>query len=488
MIFSFANEPKTISIEENFSSVHTSGNMYYFLDESNSLSIDKIYKDKGSLFSGQYKKNYALTKGSLWVWIKLNNPQVKSTTIILENPYSGIDYMDTHVFVNNTFKYLEKLGDANPQALHKFLYATSVSHINLNSKDSIDILIKYQSQGFVKSNTIIHSGINFISDALFSSRVYSFIFGVLIALLLYNVAVYVTIKEKVFLYYVLYGISNILIIATTNGFLYELNIGLYGDILRTIGTLGANGSAIFLLLLISSLFDLKKNALKLYNLNKIFVMLFIFLSITHIILSLIPQVYEVYSFTHNKILHYSTIAVSLLLVFNTIYGVYKRYDGSVYLFFGLVLYLSSINVFLLYLSGSLTYTFFNSHANALGITGDMLFVFISLSKKLSNLKDEENKAKALLYERSRFTSIGNVLAGVIHQLKNPLSYIGTTITYFETKERMNNTLTTNDEKIFLNLNRVNQEINTIVKDVNTLFIKESKPTPYIPKKTIEPSE
>ncbi|MGM0520308.1 MAG: 7TMR-DISM family protein [Campylobacterota bacterium] len=408
---------QTINIDEEFKNLNSSSYTLHFIDKNSTMSIEEVAKQKKKLFKKMPRSSYNFTENTVYSWIQLQNHTDKLQNIVGENPWPGVDFIDIYFFKGDKQIAHLKRGDANKQKYRELLYGNSTFHAALKPQESLDILVKYRSFGAIKTTFLLHSPQEFIKSALFSSRMYAFFFGVLIALIIYNFSLYFSIKDRVFLYYCLYGVFNIILISTTNGYLYELDIGLYGDSISLIGTLAANFMVVALIVMIASLFELKSKLRWLYVLNIFVASLFALFSVANIFTILDRQSYPFLNILDNYILNYLYFLAIFTLSVDAIYGVYKKLAGSYFVFVGLAIYFVGAYIFLGYINGKFEYSFFTNRANVFAILADMIFISIALSQKVSILKKENEKNRLLLFQKSRFDTIGNTLSGVIHQLK-----------------------------------------------------------------------
>lgn len=479
----YAVNPLVINIDENFNFIINNEAKYY-IDE-NDTSINQIVQNRENLFKVMDKNDFIIKDNSLWSWIELKNITKKTKNIIIENPHTGVDYMDVFIYDGLNQIAYHKLGDANEPKYRALLYGNSIFHVEMEPKQELKLFIRYNSLGFIKTALILHSPNNFIKSALVSSRTFALIFGILIALIIYNFTLYLSVEDKSFLFYAMYGLANIVTISTTNGFLYELDIGLYGNSLGIIGSISANAMAIFLFLLINSFFELKKYIPWLYKLNLFVISTFLLLTFAYIIAIFFPSNYKAFVYIYNILFTNIVLIVSIILLATTVITVYKKLFGSIYIMIGISVYLIGVNIYILYVKGILPYNFFTNHANALAILGDMIFISLALSKKIHKIKKEDDKNRLIIYEHSRFVSLGNVLAGVLHQIKTPLSYLGSALTYFEAKENMKGEISNDEQKIFTRVKQTNDEINTILQNIYELYATEKNISNYNIKNTVE---
>lgn len=475
----------SIPIENGFERFQADEYLSVFIEKLPRLTSEQVFQNREKLFHGDVQVSYPPSDGSVWTWVSFVNHGTESKSAVLENPFCILEKMDVYVYKEARLSDHFGLGMSQKKGVR---YSANFFRLSVEPGERADVLIRYQSDRFmIKSGLFIYApSERFMEFMVDSQRLYALVFGVLIALIVYHLYTFMAIKDRAFLLYALYGLFMSFTLAATNGILNEL--GLCGDLLMLLFNGAFTASIVLFFLLTSALFDLKKNAPRLFLLNLGFIFLYTLLGVTHFVIFFFPELFDpdFVRFLYRDITNtQDTILRSVYAISLASYVLYRGWLGSSYFLIGLLVYLGCSNLYVAYMfAGIFPRNFWLDHAFALGILGDMVFISAALSRRLYRLERERIENRTLLYERSRFTSIGNVLAGVLHQLKTPLNYVGSLITYLEAKGYARDTLEEEDKKLFSRLKEVTREMNGVVLNVHNFYSVERKAVPFSPKEML----
>lgn len=212
---------KTLPAENSF--LDLSNNLYYFYSEEEPLNLDEI----SSLDRGQWKRNDSAylnwTDGTRAMWLKaefyVESPIEKQW--LIHFPMVFIDFLDVHVFINGELvnnydvRFRNKFGKKPIRVNdHGFPFELgSGSHVQFlfwsvaNPNSYIPISVKTLT--------------SFTTEKRLEGIIHGVFFGMLLAMALYNLFLYFSIRDRSYLIYALFVTSANMFFITLNGFGFE---------------------------------------------------------------------------------------------------------------------------------------------------------------------------------------------------------------------------------------------------------------------------
>lgn len=189
---------------------NVTSDFYLFVDTKSNLTLQDI-KSINS-FKPIKANSLTLPLGNANYWLKANlcNSLEKPLTRVLQ-------YNDTMINKVDLFhegKHLKK-------GLKRYKtdsYLKSAFHLTIPQESNNSIYIRLRSTSNpINFSLIMFGEEQFINQELYAQKIYTFLYGVLFALIVYNVFIFITLKSLSHLYYVLYIISIGLFISGSSG-------------------------------------------------------------------------------------------------------------------------------------------------------------------------------------------------------------------------------------------------------------------------------
>lgn len=166
--------------------------------------------------------NFGFSHDVFWFWFDLTNSQVTPDTWFLEVGYPILDHLD--IFIRN-----EK-GDVQEWALGDTLlfYKRPIKHRNfiiplaLNSLESNQIYVRVQSSGSIQVPLHLWSEHGFNEQDHSYSLIHGIFFGLFVVMALYNLFLYVSVRDVSFLYYVGFVCTFLILLMSLSGYGFQL--------------------------------------------------------------------------------------------------------------------------------------------------------------------------------------------------------------------------------------------------------------------------
>ena len=382
---------KMVIQDDSFSKESMAPYLQYLEDEDKSLEIDEIINGK---LDDQFSPDIAIIQRELisdsrfWVKTEIEN-QAKSNHIYyiqLEDPsiYDvRIYYYDEH---DNLVNQVSGIG-IRPSERNINGHYTSFG-IDIHSGESIKLYISAEAKNFISLPFSLYSRDQFTSKVVNERMFLGLFYGILIAIILYNLFHYFSTRHAYFLYYVLYSFFFGLITGTYDGLtpeflhFYVRWTGGYHDIF-SIGL--AN---IFFMAFMLSFLQLRKIA------PRFRLMVYVYIFITMIIFLM--------TIWAPAIAFISAAFLSFPTAFVVIYGGLKarksKLRESSFFLFGYLVFFIFIFIAVLTIIKVLPTNFFTFHALHFGYFSNLLILSAGLGYKLDFGMKERQK---LIEEKNR---------------------------------------------------------------------------------------
>lgn len=213
--FAQASKPEQgiISTESDGHTYLTGSNLFYLVDPLASSSIEEISQSTEFVPAGNRSLNFGYTSSVIWVrLITSNNDADRFWNIIIENP--NLEKVEAYSVkegkIENFFsatKSTKKYADY----LLSLPRGTNTIYLRITANDPIYLPIK------------LIDTVSFVSHRRIADILHAAYFGVLLCFIFYNFFMFISLKDKAYLYYLLYTINIGLTFAYISG--YFLQIG-----------------------------------------------------------------------------------------------------------------------------------------------------------------------------------------------------------------------------------------------------------------------
>jgi two-component system, NtrC family, sensor kinase len=424
----------------------------------NSCSFEQSQKE---IISLQYLKK------DIWIYFAINN-QSNSESFILELDNPQLDSVILFEHQNeNHFEIIATGGDwvQNNQSKSKF---KPVFELNLKPNQSSTYVLKINGLESMVLPIKIAQNENNIKQNLTRHLVFTCYIGIMLVMFLYNSFLYVTIRERAYLYYVMYifsisfaqaALGNYLkvLLGIENIWWHQFNITLFSTL-----------SGIFAIIFASSFLELKKNA-PIINYGLM------------IFGAAYPIAFLIYlfgfPFITYHIFDFAGLFVSIYALGFSIYLSLKKQRTAIFFLIAWVFFIIGLIAYVGKNLGLFPSNLFTDHGIHFGSGIEAVLLSIALADKINILKKDKEKAQARelelsmkneqivrdqnielekqvnvrtaelqqvnheltdtntrlketqlqLVESEKMASLGQLTAGVAHEINNPINFVSSNI-------------------------------------------------------------
>lgn len=376
------------------------------IDSNGRQSVDEfwLFEDANHHFNGQSvlafednswqrirQTNINLGYQTATVWLKFNltNTTDQSLVKLIDINYPLLDYVTLFEIKNNRTNTLSETGDSLPFNTRNIKHPNFVSVVTLKPKSTQQYILKIKSNAPIQSEVIVWEPDDF--QAYYRSKAsLTFLYlGMLLSAALFNLVVFIFIKENTYLAYGLYAAVFSLLMASQDAILFEYifpNHPQYHNWAQLIlGCLAISLTTIFNLLFLQ--LDPKTKGKSLYLMS--FVPLFILAS----------------GFLVSFVFAIKAAIISTLLILPACFfvGLYHSKNNINRLFYLIAWtwFIIGIIVFALARLGFIPFSTFTNHAIQIGSTLELLTFAIALARRLHSEKETRIQAQQIIIDSSR---------------------------------------------------------------------------------------
>lgn len=424
-------------------------NIDFYEDKANSLKIEDIVNiidfDKTS---SNIAKGYS--KSAFWYKIALNNATENQEQInILLNEVHN-DQVDFYLVINDKVENYFATGLQRVDKDAKVTHTQPLYRFTLSPGEIKDIYIRVWSSSSHTYSIKVFSNKALNEYTLIKERLLSLYVGAILALLLYNLFLYISLREISYLYYILFGGVFLLSHIHLMGY-YPTEI--YPSLRFTY-----NMSVLFPLWFAIFIFFTREILKTKYYLPKIDPIIkytgYLLLALT--LLAFIELYLAIF------IMNILMLIILPILIVLAIAVLKKGYKVAVFYIFAEILFVVSNTIFGLLFAGAIEYNVFTRYSYFVGSLAEIILFSLALGYATYSLKQENQKQKELVDEYSKLSFLGQTVINIYHQWKAPVNNIYNSINHIETAKEFR------DE----NLNAIIDENLTQIKD-NTHYLRET---------------
>jgi len=398
--------------------------MEFYEDSSHNLDLNQIQ----NLQQWQkIKNNFSLgfKEATLWFRFSISNKTDSGQTRILYLSEPNIDEIDIFSVNQNISKNIFSGGISRYNKQGVVDKSTPIIIIEISPNETKTIYIKTRNDYHNANHIRVFTNKSFYEYSMVRYSLLYLYFGAIGALLLYNLFLYLSLKDSNYLLYVLfvffYGFSN-----------YQLLCLYPFDTVPTPAIGYAQGSGHLFWFAFHTLFSRQILQIKDYypKIDKFILYNGYFL--------LALAFYALYDCS--LALHIMNIWMLFLPLF--ILGVaialyFRKNKLASYYIVAQTLFISSTMIFGLLFATVLEYNYFTRYINLLGSLSEIILFSLALAYRTQLIRDENEKNNQLLNEYSKLSFIGQTMLNISHQWKSPINNIFNSINHIEVAREFN---------------------------------------------------
>lgn len=376
--FLYANS-STLVLENGFS-FNENFEISYLKDSSNELNIQEIANSNDfQKHSNKFSLGYL--KDTIWIKVDLKNKSSNEDFILSLNEHfyekANMHYFDES---ENLWKTL-KNGVFTPIKERNIETSKLAFNFKIQQNSSQTIFVELKAKYPYFGNIAVYS-----KDYFFASRILNidsfFIlqFGILLIIIIFNLFLWLSLKEKVYIYYVGYAFFALVYLINISGLLIYFDLQHYMYKLHF---------SVSLCIIFLSLFSIEYFEAKRYFKASVFVIKILILLLFVFAFMMVAVSYSPWN---NYMNHIITIILITLIVSSI--KIYKKGQYFLkYYIFAISIYFTSVIIFILFLMGIIEYNYFNRYAYIYCLSLEIIVFALILSNRYNIIKNEQIKTQ-----------------------------------------------------------------------------------------------
>ena len=385
----------------------------YLIDSSNTLRLPevkiKLEQGKFNGFSKGKKNVFGFNPNTIWLAAKFKVTENTHKILNFECPYH--EYLDIYLFKKSSTHHFSS-GNLRPFSTRGKLKSTDFAWpIELEKGEQILMIAKIKSNSTVITNVKLKSTYSYHNFNINKNIYYGFFFGVLAIMIIYNLFIYNTLKEKTYLYYVISVILTLLVFSTISSYSFKY---LYPDL----PYLNSFIRKVFIALIIvaTALFAIHFLELKTYSkLAKKAMITMIILSSSCLVLTFLG--------IERGITSALIMVHSLLLLLTGILVYFRGNKNAIFYISAWVFYITGGVLISLRNLGYFSADLLSNHSAEIGSIFEVSFLSFALANRYRALKKEKEHHRQEYFDlvRSQNEILEDLVGSRTYELKETLS-------------------------------------------------------------------
>lgn len=196
----------------------------YFEDAEKSFAFDSVQALPDKKWTRVKAGNASLgfSQSQVWIRLQVNNTEINTENLILEIAYPLLDDVTFYALKPNGSIRTFETGDSKPFYPRDIDHPNMLLRFQLHAGENINIYARIKTNGSLILPVKVWQEHQFFEFAAQEQQFHFFYYGSLCAMIFINLAIFLTLREKLYLFYALSTTGYILFFITSRGFGQQL--------------------------------------------------------------------------------------------------------------------------------------------------------------------------------------------------------------------------------------------------------------------------
>ena len=200
--------------------VNFNNNVSYLEDKSGSLAFDDVMTSNAFLPVGKDVPNFGITNSTFWLKLQIENLTHREI-YRLQISQPALDEIDFYQKNKNGVYETSRSGEYLPFGSREFFDPNYIYGLRLDTLNKNEIYLRVRSRDNLQVPIVINT-----QEAIFeANKIKDYIFGIfagiMVVMFLYNTFLYITVRDKTYLYYIIYLATVILTQCSIQGYTFQ---------------------------------------------------------------------------------------------------------------------------------------------------------------------------------------------------------------------------------------------------------------------------
>ncbi|MCS7205161.1 MAG: hypothetical protein NZ853_05650 [Leptospiraceae bacterium] len=379
-----------VEIQPDFSFKEIGDVVSLFEDKDHRYEISNIYEVLHQFQKSTRKvPNFGYSSSTYWLYFDLVSRFSKDIVILLEVSYPLLDYIDFYVFDGKALVKHISTGDRRIFFERDLQHKNFLVTIEMEPQKEYRVFVKIRSQGSIQVPIRLLNHKRYVIEEHFNQLMQGIYYGIMVAMVFYNLFLLLSIKDLTYLYYIVYILGISLFNLVFTGYAFEYLWPYYPDFGNQVMPFSIGFLAFF-----GSIFSVK--FLRLRNYSLVFYRLFLALIVIYfsiMVLSFILS-YEI----SIKIANYTIILFAFLSISSSLLTYKKGWKPARFYFISWIALLVGMLLLALKQLGLLPSNFLTNYGVQIGSASEVILLSLALADRVNVLKEEKEKAEREILE------------------------------------------------------------------------------------------
>lgn len=439
--------------------VEAESSIQIFEDKSNKLGLGQVAHQK-FITSKSKVPNLGISKSTFWIKMVVSN-QTTENLLLLDLSLPTIDFVKLYFPNNNGLFDSIEMGEHLSFSSRIYDDPDYLFDLKINSKDSKVFYLKICSKEGIQLPIKIGTQKSILTEIKHKSILSGLYFGIMLVIIFYNLFIYFSVKDKSYLFYVIYVLFTFLTQTSLQGYPFQF-------LWPNFPLLARYGLFVFPVLTSISGIIFMKVFLDINSYSKILNKLVYILCIPYFI-SLFFVLVDNYK-ASQMILEISSMIVSVFMLVTPIIILRKGFKPAKYFLLAWSVFLLGIIIYILKDFEILPFNNFTRYTMQIGSAIETVLLSFALADRINILKKEKDQsqetallalqqnekliidqnivleqkvqertielnktlsnlksAQAQLVDAEKMASLGQLTAGIAHEINNPINFVSANV-------------------------------------------------------------
>jgi len=372
-------------LDNNTKKISVGLHMKILEDKTGTLSLDDVTSSKmenNFIYCNSVSPSFGFTRSVYWVKFFLTSTSEKDTIWQLELDYPLMDKIDLYEGRGQNEYQVKKYGYIFPFSNRDIRHRNFVFNLEIPRQTTISYYLRFENEDRMEIPLTLWSHDAFHEKDHVEQYILGIFYGILLVMFLYNLFIFVTIKDNAYLYYILYIAGYLFFQSTQNGLANEY---LWPDFLSThYIPLSIAIPMVFILQFSQTILNTKKNAIRLHKTLTVFKFL---------ITVPVPAQFVIGYANSIQLTIFILIPSLLLMLFTGAYCFYLKYRPAYFFMTAWSVFIIGGIVYALKAMSLLPNNYFTSYAIQAGSAFEVILLSIALGDRINTMNREKNEAQ-----------------------------------------------------------------------------------------------